>query len=121
MSPTVCGGGEADAAGLESLAREIAHHQHLYWVEGQPEIEDAEYDRKVEAYREALAREGRPDQAPPEPELPGAEGRPVFTHLTPMTSLRKAYSMEDLLAWIRRTCGQPGPCWPGAVVEPKYD
>ena len=46
----------ADAARIEQLRRELAHHNHRYYVLDSPEISDAEYDRLIRELQELEAR-----------------------------------------------------------------
>jgi DNA ligase (NAD+) len=94
------------------LAREVERHDRLYWEENRPEISDELYDRLVERLKElapdspVLARVGGGRFA-------GRFGEEVV-HSTPMLSLDKCYSEEDLLKWAAK--------FEGDVVEsPKID
>ncbi|HLI53569.1 MAG TPA: NAD-dependent DNA ligase LigA [Acidimicrobiales bacterium] len=90
------------AAELREL---IEYHSHRYYVEDDPEITDAEFDALVdelaalEAEHPELSREGSPTQKV------GGEASTLFAavrHLTPMMSLDKTTSYEELLAWAKR-------------------
>lgn len=116
--------------GARTRARElrqaIAHHRKRYYVDDDPEISDAEYDRLE---RELLALE----QSHPElreadsPSLrvggEVAEGLEPVAHSSPMLSLDNAYGEEELADWHRRLsralAEQDEP--PSFVVEPKVD
>jgi DNA ligase (NAD+) len=89
----------------EVLRELIAHHNQRYFELDDPEITDAEYDELVrelagiEAAHPELVTEGSPTQQ--------VGGAPVglFTevrHRTPMMSLDKTTSYEELLAWGKR-------------------
>ena len=49
------------AARVQELRREIRRHDHLYWVQNQPEITDQEYDQN----ELAMALAGLPSVAEP--------------------------------------------------------
>ncbi len=95
---------------VQALAREVEHHDWLYWVEAAPRISDREYDRLVERLR-ALA----PDH-PVLQRIGGgraASGDP-WVHEVPMLSLDKCYDEAGLSRWLSRV---EGPL----VVSPKID
>ncbi|HEX8439363.1 DNA ligase LigA-related protein, partial [Archangium sp.] len=46
----------ADATRAEQLRRELAHHNHRYYVLDSPEVSDAEYDRLMRELQELEAR-----------------------------------------------------------------
>ncbi len=106
------------------LATEILRHERLYYVEGRPEITDAEFDALM---RELVALEERY----PELATPGsparrvggtpAEGFATVPHAIPMLSLENAYSWEEAEAWrarARRLLGREPPAY---VAELKID
>ena len=75
------------------LASEIARHSHLYYVEANPEISDAEFDRLWDELK-ALS----PDH--PQLQLVGSDPDPgsvKVEHRFPMRSLDKATSDEELI------------------------
>ncbi len=119
---------EAEAAAeLERLAKEIAHHDTLYYRQDAPEISDADYDAlrerndAIEARFPLLVRDDSPSQrvgaAPVE-----AFGK--VRHAVPMLSLGNAFADEEVaefVARVRRFLGL-GADEPVAVVaEPKID
>ena len=96
------------------LAELIEYHNHRYWELGEPEIPDERYDELLRA----LAR-----LAPDHPLLNAVNAPAVATlgkvrHLQPMLSLDKAYSLEEVLAWVRKTVRSADEV---LLVEPKYD
>ena len=119
---------------IDELTEELKRHNRLYYVEDQPEISDAEYDRLL---RELLALESqhpdfaRPDSPTQRVGAPSAEGFAEIEHRVPMLSLDNAMSGEDLLAFderVRRALETDGPveysCEPkldGAGVELVYE
>src|SRR5882672_4017136 len=90
---------------LDSLRKEIRHHEHRYYVLDDPEISDAEFDllinqlKALEAEHPALITPDSPTQRV------GGKPREGFVkvpHSSPMLSLDNTYSEEELRAWERR-------------------
>jgi DNA ligase (NAD+) len=115
------------AAELERLAREIAHHDALYYRKDQPEISDAEYDAlrasntAIEASFPHLIRADSPSvrvgSAPVE-----AFGKVM--HAVPMLSLGNVFDDEgvrDFLERIRRFLGLDTIEGLAFTAEPKID
>ena len=119
---------EAQAkAELERLAREIAHHDELYYAQDAPEVSDADYDAlrqrntAIEARFPALVRDDSPSLRV------GAAPVAAFgkvRHSVPMLSLGNAFSeadVVDFIARVRRFLGL-GPDAPVELTaEPKID
>jgi DNA ligase (NAD+) len=90
------------AAELRSL---IEYHNRRYYLQDDPEITDAEFDALV---AELTAIEvDHPELATPESPTSRVWGEPspLFSevrHITPMMSLDKTNSYEELLAWAKR-------------------
>src|SRR5262245_64941355 len=119
---------EAEAkAELARLAKEIAHHDALYYRQDAPEISDAEYDAlrernaEIEARFPALRRADSPSQrvgaAPVE-----AFGK--VRHAVPMLSLGNAFADEEVAefaARVRRFLGLGAEEPVEVVAEPKID
>ena len=112
---------------LERLAREIAHHDALYYREDQPEISDAEYDAlrernaAIEGRFPHLTREDSPSArvgvAPVE-----AFGKVI--HRVPMLSLGNVFDddgVRDFLERIRRFLGLDTIEGLAFTAEPKID
>lgn len=109
---------------VEKLRREIERHDHLYYVVGEPEISDREYDAMLRELRDL--EEANPDLADPDSPtqrvahglLPGF---PSVRHTRPMLSLDNTYSIEELAefdARVRRLLGREDVEY---AVEPKVD
>ncbi|MBI4395719.1 MAG: NAD-dependent DNA ligase LigA [Elusimicrobia bacterium] len=110
---------------MERLRRELHRHNRLYYVEAQPEISDAEYDRLMKRLQDLEA--GHPELITPDSptqrvgEKP-VEGFPQVRHAVPMLSLDNTYSVEELKAWHDRVLRGLGPDEsPEFVVELKID
>ncbi len=113
------------AAELERLARDIAHHDKLYYSKDAPELTDAEYDalRKrnaaIEARFPTLVREDSPSMrvgAAP------AEKFGKVRHAAPMLSLDNAFDAEDVEAFVKRVQRFLELSTPPVITaEPKID
>ena len=92
----------ARAAELRAL---LAHHNHLYYVEDDPEIGDEAYDallnelRELEAAHPELLTLDSPTQRVGGSAIDRLE---KVAHLGPMLSLANARSEEELRAWVQR-------------------
>ena len=116
-----------DAAAVRrasELRAEILRHERLYYVEGRPEITDADFDRlmselaEIEAVHPDLATADSPTRrVGGEP----AEGFATVEHALPMLSLENAYSWEEAEAWRARLIRVLGEEPPGYVAELKID
>ena len=84
---------------LDQLRRDIRRHEHLYYVENNPELSDYEFDqlveelKKIEAEHPDLITADSPTQRVGEQPV---EGFPTSMHRTPMISLDNSYSFEEL-------------------------
>ena len=90
----------------EELRRELADHNHRYYVLDSPVVSDAEYDRlfaelkAIEAEHPELATPDSPTQRVGA--LPASEFAPV-KRATPMLSLENAFGEEELREFEART------------------
>jgi len=110
----------------EALRRELRRHDHLYYVEGSPEISDAAYDelfRRLEALEEVYPELVTPDSPT---QRVGAEPRddlPTIAHAAPMLSLDSSQEPEEVARFVDRV--RRGLDAPEAelefVLEPKLD
>ena len=119
---------EPDAASeLAHLAREIAHHDRLYYQQDAPEISDADYDalrRRNAAIEARFPHLIRPDS--PSTRIGGApeSGFAKLRHRVPMLSLDNAMNPEEFTefcARARRFLGLPAGAALEFVAEPKID
>jgi DNA ligase (NAD+) len=111
---------------IAKLREEVNFHLYRYHVLDDPIISDAEYDAlmdqllELEAEHPELVTPDSPTQRiGPEP----AEGFVKVEHPTPILSLDKASSGDEIRAWWERVSkflpdDAPDPAW---VVEPKLD
>ena len=89
----------------EELRELIAHHNRRYFELDDPEISDAEYDELVREL--ASIEEAHPELVTAASPTQQVGGAPVglfaeVRHRTPMMSLDKTTSYEELLAWGKR-------------------
>jgi DNA ligase (NAD+) len=88
---------ELSVSQLEEL---LNYHNNLYWKQNAPVISDASYDQIVR--RLAQLDPNNPlITAIFTPEI--SDGQKV-RHAVPMLSLDKAYSLEEVLSWAKKTC-----------------
>jgi DNA ligase (NAD+) len=104
-NPPEAGDQAAASARAEELRQLIDYHNQRYFVEDDPEITDAEFDALVGEL--AAIEASWPDLAQPDSPLRAVGGAPspLFAevrHLSPMMSLDKTNSYEELLAWGKR-------------------
>jgi DNA ligase (NAD+) len=103
-------------ARVESLRREIVHHEKKYYVDNDPQISDGEFDALVRELRELEAR--FPALVTPESptqrvgEKP-AEGFASVAHRTPMLSIDNVYDEGELREFEERV----RKLLPGETVE----
>ena len=93
------------------LREEIRHHNHLYYVEANPEISDRAYDELLEELAD-LERQ-RPDLVTPDSPTQRVGGEPTeafptVDHRVPMLSIDNTYDREELAAWYERTAKAAG-------------
>ena len=108
---------------IEKLRAELNRHNYLYYMLDSPEISDAEYDELMQALRQ-LEEKYPQFLAPDSPtQRVGSDlthELPEVRHTIPVLSLDKAYTAEDLQAWIVKT-GKNADQALSHVVEEKID
>ncbi|MCC6177519.1 MAG: NAD-dependent DNA ligase LigA [Chloroflexi bacterium] len=109
---------------VAELRRQIAYHNHRYYILDDPEVADAEYDalmRELRALEEAHPEFQDPNS--PTQRVGGApvEGFATVEHVVPMLSLANAFSEEELRAWYARATRLLGREITDFVLEPKMD
>ena len=99
---------------IEELAEQSADANRRYHALGTPLLSDAEYDALVDKLQEL---------APEHPVLQQVGNRPAVDgvlHTTPMLSLQKAYTEEEVRAWMATM--PPGsetpPSWMTSAIMP---
>jgi DNA ligase (NAD+) len=114
---------------VEELRREIAHHDHRYYVLDDPEIGDDAYDALLDELREL--EEHHPELRTPDSPTQRVGGRPLdkfeqVRHREPMLSLANARGPDEFRAWetrlhnrLRQLDIRPGEL--RFVSEPKID
>jgi DNA ligase (NAD+) len=123
----VSAAGPADRA--EALRRQIAYHDHRYYVLDDPEIGDDAYDALLDELRSL--EEQHPELRVPDSPTLRVGGRPLdkfeqVRHGEPMYSLANARDAEEFRAWVARLHNrlrqldiEPGDL--SFVSEPKID
>jgi DNA ligase (NAD+) len=112
---------------LARLAREIAHHDTLYYQKDRPEIDDADYDalrRRNEAIERRFPDLVRADSPSQRVGAAPSAGFAKVVHSLPMLSLGNAFAEEEVLefmARIRRFLGLAADTAVELVAEPKID
>ncbi len=109
---------------IQQLRDEINHHNYLYYVQDEPEIPDAEYDRCL---RELQALESKhPELITPDSPTQRVGAEPVkafgqIRHKLPMLSLDNAFSDEEVSDFDRRVRERLQVDTVEYVAEPKLD
>ena len=109
---------------IGELRSEITLHDYRYYVEDEPSIPDAEYDRLM---RELQALEADfPDLVTPESPTQRVGGKPMegfatVRHETPMLSLANAFSNEEIERFHDRVIRGLETDHADYVAEPKLD
>ena len=90
---------------IESLRKEIDHHNELYYTHSRPEISDAEFDAMLA--RLVKLEEENPHLITPDSPTQRVGGRGVedfvsYEHKTPLLSLDNSYNINDLRAFDER-------------------
>lgn len=111
----------AGKARIETLRKEIARHDELYFRKAAPVISDFEYDRLKAELRALEARFPEVSAGASEQVGDDRSGRAgTFQHTVPMLSLEKVYTdaeVEAFAARVREKLGRSA----AYRVEPKYD
>ena len=119
------GGTPASAvARVADIRRELAAHDHRYYVLDAPTISDAEYDslfRELQALEEQFPALVTPES--PTQRVGGAAAATfeAVAHRVPMLSLNNAFSAEEAEAFDRRVRQGLGVDEVEYAVEPKFD
>jgi DNA ligase (NAD+) len=115
---------QAAARKIESLRRKIERHDHLYYVAGEPEISDREYDlllRELAELEEAHPEFRDPDSPTQRVARGLLPGFKTVRHSAPMLSLDNTYSLEELEEFDARVRKLLEKDEVEYAVEPKVD
>jgi DNA ligase (NAD+) len=109
---------------IERLREAIRRHEYLYFVEDNPEISDAAFDRLMNRLKELEAQ--HPELVTPDSPTQRAGGAPregfqEVRHKTPMVSLDNAFSIEALRDFDRRVIEITGRENVDYIAEHKFD
>jgi DNA ligase (NAD+) len=108
----------------KKLRAEINRHDDLYYVENDPEISDAQYDRLK---RELIAIEKRyPDLVTPDSPTQRVGAKPreelgAVRHESRMLSLQAVYKQEEFERFCHTCAEKTNKKRPALIAEPKYD
>ncbi|MBN1384161.1 MAG: NAD-dependent DNA ligase LigA [Elusimicrobia bacterium] len=108
---------------IDSLKKQIRHHDYLYYVLAQPEISDTEYDKLMKQLEELEKK--NPELITPDSPTQRVSGQAVkdfktVKHSVPMLSLDNTYSADEILEWGKRV-KKSIPDDLEYTVEPKID
>ena len=109
---------------VEELREKIRYHEYLYYVQDDPEVSDAAFDRLMERLKRIEAEHPNlvtPDS--PTVRVGGAprEGFQTIRHIRPMVSLDNAFSYDALRDFDRRVREGSGQNTIEYVAEHKFD
>src|ERR1700691_6214004 len=114
----------AAAKEIERLRNTIRHHEYLYYLNDDPQISDAKFDKLMNRLK-ALEAENPKLATPDSPTKRvggiAREGLQQFRHKTPMISLDNAFSFDDLANFDRRVRELTGREKVEYVTEHKFD
>jgi len=96
---------------VAELEKAIRRHNELYFKLAKPEISDYEFDRMVERLKKLKSKSSVLEEVGSD--LSEGTGKKI-EHSSPMLSLDKCYSDEDLFEWAKKFQGD-------VVVSPKID
>lgn len=98
----------------QQLKDEIKKHDDLYWNENSPEISDDEYDLLKKQLRDIDSE----DELVNKVNTPKTSSRKKYSHQTPMLSLDKAYTSDELYEWCKKVSRDDNEEF---LIEPKLD
>src|SRR5580658_1748242 len=114
----------AAAKEIERLREKIRHHEYLYYVNDDPEISDAQFDKLMNQLKKLEAE--NPKLATPDSPTQRVGGTPragfqAVRHRTPMVSLDNAFSFDELANFDRRVRELTGREKIEYITEHKFD
>jgi len=98
----------------EQLIKEINYHDQLYWEKNSPEISDENYDNLVKQLRDIDPHHKLVEKI----NTPKLKNSKKIKHETPMLSLDKAYTTNELLEWCKKRARDENEKF---LIEPKLD
>ncbi len=109
---------------LETLRESIRHHEHLYYVLDEPELDDLDFDKLMRELKSIEAE--HPDLVTPDSPTQRVGGKPKdgfakVEHSRPMLSLDNVNTPEELADWDRRVRSLAGSAEISYVTELKLD
>jgi len=109
---------------IEALRENIRHHEHLYYVQDNPEIRDADFDKLMQQLKNLEAE--HPSLITPDSPTQRVGGKPregfvKVPHSSPMLSLDNTYNEQELRDWERRVHELTGRSDVDYVCELKLD
>ena len=105
---------EPEKLSLDELVRRIEYHNRRYWELGEPEISDVEYDRLMRRLAELSPQHPLISQV----HAPAVAGNGKIRHTSPMLSLDKAYSLDEVMTWAMKYARNDEEPF---LIQPKYD
>ena len=109
---------------IAALRDVLRFHEYRYYVQNDPLISDAEYD-KLYKELEKIEREDPSVITSDSPTQRVGKGLikdfPKVQHLVPMLSLENSYNADDLMDWDRKARELSGLSEIAYCVEPKFD
>src|SRR6202453_2337158 len=109
---------------IEALREKIRHHEYLYYVLDQPEIDDADFDKLMRQLKDLEQEHPELLEADSPTQRVGGKPREGFVkvpHSSPMLSLDNTYNEEELRDWERRVHELSGRKDVDYVCELKLD
>src|SRR5712664_1220504 len=90
---------------IEALREKIRHHEYRYYVLDDPELSDADFDKRMNELKRLEAE--HPELITPDSPTQRVGGKPregfvKARHSSPMLSLDNAYTEDELRDWERR-------------------
>jgi DNA ligase (NAD+) len=109
---------------IEALREKIRHHEHRYYVQDNPEISDADFDKLMQQLKDLEGQ--KPGLVTPDSPTQRVGGKPregfvKVAHSSPMLSLDNTYNEEELRDWERRVHELTGRGDVDYVCELKLD
>ena len=109
---------------ISRLREEIERHNHLYFIEAQPEINDHDFDQLMQTLRQLESKNPHLRSQNSPTQRVGSEPVKEFgtvPHEVPMLSLGNAFNDDDLKNWYQRVTNALGRNDVTLTCELKYD